>query len=139
MREQPKGGVRLAGLVLALLGALTWGATSPFGLVLCWEWLRDPSRTRGLRRWDWVGLVIAAPGTAFFVFLSVALSDYFPGEVVNFAMLIAGYWVGFGVWLLVRSRTRWRELRRSTNCCSWGVRAVSAQLVIVKSPQKNGH
>lgn len=112
MREERDGGGQLAGLVLALLGALTYGATSPFGLVLCAEWLCDPRRERNLRHWDWVGLVLAVPGTAYFVWLSVALFDYAPGGT-SFAGMIAAYWVGFGVWLLVRSRTRWRELRRS--------------------------
>ena len=110
MGEQPKGGARLAGLVLAVLGALTYGATSAFGLVLCAEWLCDPSRPRGLRRWDWVGLALAVPGVAFFLWLSVGLFDYAPGGK-SFAPLITGYWTGFGVWLLVRSRTRWRRLR----------------------------
>lgn len=106
MGTQTKEGERLAGLVLALLGAITYGATSPFGLVLCGEWLCDPNRARGLRRWDWVGLVLAIPGTAFFIWLSVGLFDNAP-----LAWMIAGYWGSFALWLRGRSRTRWRELR----------------------------
>jgi len=109
MEEQPKGGAKLAGVVLALLGLLTYGATSAFGFVLCAEWLRDPARPPQLRRWDWIGLVLAVPGVPYIILMSVALFDYAPGGS-SFAPLIAGYWAGFAVWLLVRSRTRWREL-----------------------------
>lgn len=112
MGGQPKEGVRLAGLVLALLGALTYGSTSAFGLVLCAEWLCDPSRPPRLRRWDGVGLALAVPGVVFFLGLSVCLFDYAPGGT-SFAPLIAGYWAGFLAWLLFRSRTRWRRLRHA--------------------------
>lgn len=100
-RGYPTGEARLAGLVLALLGVLTYGATSAFGLVLCAEWLRDPARPASLRTWDRVGLVFAVPGVAYFVWLSVALFDYAPGGV-SFAPMIVTYWVGFVVWLLAR-------------------------------------
>jgi hypothetical protein len=100
-------------LVLAVVGALTYGATSAFGLVLCAEWLRDPDRPPPLRQWDWIGLILAVPGTAYFLLLSVGLFTYSPGGT-SFTPLITGYWVGFGVWLLVRSRTRWRELGRQS-------------------------
>jgi len=110
MAEQATDRVRLAGLVLAGLGVLTYGGTSAFGLVLCVEWLCDPNRARRLRLWDWVGLVLAVPGAAFFILFSIGLFDYAPGGTIG---PIPVYWVGFGVWLLVRSRTRWRGLRES--------------------------
>lgn len=112
MGEQARGGARLAGLVLAVLGVVTYGSTSAFGLVLCVEWLWDRSRKPSLRRWDWVGCVLAVPGTAFFLWVSMGLFGYAPGGT-NFAAMITAYWVGFGVWLLVRARTRWSELRRA--------------------------
>jgi hypothetical protein len=98
--------------VLALLGGITYGATSALGLVLCAEWQLASNRPPSLRLWDQVGLVLAIPGVAFFVWLSIGLFDYAPAGQ-SFAPMIASYWVGFGVWLVVRSRTRWGELRRS--------------------------
>jgi threonine/homoserine efflux transporter RhtA len=109
MREKQEGSARLAGLMLALIGVFTYGSTSPFGLVLCCEWLCDPNRTRSLRRWDWLGLVLAMPGTLFFVVLSVGLFTYAPGGF-SFAGMIGGYWLGFLIWSRRRSRTRWSEL-----------------------------
>lgn len=103
MSASPSRNPRLAGLVLALLGAITYGATSAFGLVLCVEWLRDPSRPAHLRRWDWVGLVLAIPGVAFFVWLSISLFDYAPGGT-SFAAMIAGYWAFFLAWAFFRRR-----------------------------------
>ncbi|WP_439622745.1 hypothetical protein [Gemmata sp.] len=107
-----KPGTQLAGLVLALLGAFTYGATSAFGLVLCAEWLLDPRRPAHLRRWDAVGAVLAVPGVLFFAWLSVAMFDYKPGGK-PMGVLIAAYWAAFAWWLTVRYRTRWRHLRRS--------------------------
>ncbi len=104
------GGGKRAGLVLAVLGAVTYGATSAFGLVLCAEWLCDPDRDERSRRWDWVGAGLAVPGLLFFAALTVGMGGYAPGGT-PVAPLLAGYWAGFGVWLLVRSRTRWRRLR----------------------------
>lgn len=106
---------KLADLVLAILGALTMGATSPFALVLSLEWLFDPSRIGWPRRLDWIALVLSIPGTAFFVWLSIGLFDYAPGGA-SFALMLSSYWLAFAIWLLVRVRTRWREvqaLRRS--------------------------
>lgn len=101
---------QLAGLVLSLLGVLTYGATSPFGLVLCVEWLIDPRRPAPLRRWDAVGALLAAPGVLFFAWLSVAMFDYAPGGK-SMGVLIAAYWVTFAWWLTVRARTRWPGIR----------------------------
>jgi hypothetical protein len=105
MTDKSEKGAQLAGLVLAVLGVLTYGATSPFGLVLCAEWIRDPARSLRLRVWDWVGLILAIPGTAFFLWLSVSMFDYAPGGA-SFGAMVAGYWVAFLVWLLVRMRVR---------------------------------
>jgi drug/metabolite transporter superfamily protein YnfA len=110
--EAAKRNPQLAGLVLALLGLVTYGATSPFGLVLSAEWLADPARPRTLRRWDWLGAGLALPGTAYFVLLSVQLRAYAPGGT-SVTPMIVGYWAGFAVWLWVRSRTRWRGLREA--------------------------
>lgn len=98
---------QLAGLVLALLGLPTWGATSPFGLVLCVEWLLDPRRPAHLRRWDAVGAVLAVPGVLFFVWLSAVMLDHPAGG------LVAAYWLGFAWWLTLRARTRWPGIRKS--------------------------
>ena len=100
---------QLAGLVLALLGLPTWGATSPFGLVLCVEWLLDPQRPAHLRRWDAAGAVLAVPGVLFFVWLS---AEHFGGRERG---LVAAYWLGFAWWLTVRARTRWPGIRASRN------------------------
>ena len=111
--ERPEH-TRQAGLVLALLGPLVYGSTSPFALVLSAEWLRDPNRPPRLRGRDRLGVLLALPGTALFVLVCVAMWDYPLGRPVM-APLIAVYWLGFGMWLLVRSRTRWRGIaaRRS--------------------------
>ncbi len=110
MANAAKRNPRLAGLVLALLGLATYGATSPFGLVLSAEWLADPTRPRPLRRWDWLGGGLALPGTAYFLLLSVKMRDYAPGGT-SVAPMLVSYWGGFAVWLWFRSRTRWRGLR----------------------------
>ena len=60
--EQPKPRSQLAGLVLALLGVVTYGATSAFGMVLCLEWLYDPKRALQLRQWDLIGFVLVPQG-----------------------------------------------------------------------------
>jgi hypothetical protein len=103
---------QLAGLVLALLGALTYGATSAFGLVLCAEWLLDPRRPDHLRRWDAIGALLAVPGVLFFAWLSVAMFDYSPAGK-SMGVLVSAYWVSFAWWLTVRYRTRWRGIRDS--------------------------
>lgn len=107
------GKPRMAGLVLAVAGPFTHGSTSPFAFVLCAEWLLDPSRAARRRRWDWVGLVLSIPGIAWFALMSVAMWFYDPIGNGTYAVrpLIAGYWCGFGGWLLIRSQTRWRWLR----------------------------
>ncbi|VTU00486.1 unnamed protein product [Gemmataceae bacterium] len=87
--------------MLAVLGAVTFGSTSAFGLVLCVEWLLDPRRPDGLRRWDAVGALLAVPGVLFFVWLS---AEHFGGRERE---MIAAYWGSFAVWLLFRAWTRW--------------------------------
>jgi len=107
---QPKARSQLAGLVLALLGLLTYGATSAFGLVLCLEWLYDPSRSRKLREWDLIGFYLSIPGVLFFVWLSVEHFEY-PPRGRSLTGMIVAYWGGFAIWLWFRSITRWRALR----------------------------
>lgn len=56
---------RLAGLVMALLGPLTYGTTSPFGLLLSAEKLREPGRPRGLKAvtgsaWSWAARAVCS-------------------------------------------------------------------------------
>lgn len=97
---------RQAGLVLALLGPLVYGSTSPFALVLCVEWLLDPARPARLRWRDRLGVFLALPGAVVFVLVCVAMWGYPLGEPLM-ARLIVAYGCVFGVWLLVRSRTRW--------------------------------
>lgn len=110
MQQQQSGGAKLAGVVLAFLGFVTYGATSPFALVLCIEWLKDSRPAPHHRLWDWIGLVLAVPGTAIFVWMSVGFFDYAPGGM-DFAWMIIAYWLSFLIWLVLRARTRWRELQ----------------------------
>ena len=100
---------KLAGLVLGLMGCFSYGATSPFGLVLNAEWIRDPDRRTELRSWDIFGLVLCIPGTAYFLFFTIALFDYSPGGG-GFGPMLSIYWIAFVIWLGVRLKTRWRDI-----------------------------
>lgn len=53
---------RLAGLVMAILGVITYGTTSPFGVMLCAEKMYEKDRPKGLRICDWIGLILSVPG-----------------------------------------------------------------------------
>lgn len=102
---------QLAGLVLGLLGCFTYGSTSPFGLVLNGEWIRDPDRRASLRGFDIFGLVLCIPGRLFFLYFSVAMFTYSPGGN-GFAPMILIYWLAFAIWLLIRKKTRWLDITR---------------------------
>lgn len=105
MTTGPREPDKLAGFVLAMLGLVMFGSTSPFGLVLCWEWLRDPTRRADLRRFDAVGFVLAIPGAAFWAYLSYWFSLYYMGGTPEpFAL----YWWVFASWTVVR----WRRIFR---------------------------
>lgn len=110
--EKQRG--QLAGTVLALLGIVTYGATSQFGLVLSLEWIRDPRRDSDFRLFDWMGVIVGLPGTMYFLYFTAMMFDYAPGGQ-SFGSLLLGYWAMFGLWIMYRRRTRWVEIQRYRN------------------------
>jgi hypothetical protein len=70
------GGARLAGFVMGVLGAMTYGTTSPFGLMLSAEKMWEKGRGPGLRMCDWIGIVLSVPGCFYLPFFLIAMWDY---------------------------------------------------------------
>ncbi len=99
----PKTNPQLAGLVLAALGILTYGATSPYGLILSVEWLRDTNRDWMLRKFDWLGVILGVPGTLYFMNFSYTMGNYAPGGQ-SFGTLIWLNWAGVFLTMLLRRK-----------------------------------
>jgi hypothetical protein len=87
-------GLRLAGLVFAVLGLFTYGTCSPFGLLLSAEKLREPDRPRGLLVCDWAGVVLSVPGCLFLpLFLGFAWGYFLigPAPVLAYLAFLLGW------------------------------------------------
>jgi len=101
-----KGG-RLAGVVMAILGFLTYATTSPFGLVLSAEKLFESDRPSGLRSLDWGGVIFGGAGTLIlpaFLYGMWTYSLIGPWPVCWYLMFLSG-------WVLYRKRVVWPTLR----------------------------
>jgi hypothetical protein len=88
------GGARLAGLVMGVLGTLTYGTTSPFGLMLSAEKMWETDRNRTLRVCDWIGIVLSVPGCLFLPFFLVSMWGYSligPGPVLMYLAFLMGW------------------------------------------------
>lgn len=98
-------GVKLAGLVMAVLGAFTYATTSPFGLMLSAEKLWWRHRPFGLRLADYTGVVLGGAGTLLLPVVLVGMWTYSligPQPVLLYLAFLAGW-----TWHRVRVVWQW--------------------------------
>jgi hypothetical protein len=103
--DRHRHGAKLAGFVLAVLGVITYGTTSPFGLMLSAEKMGWRNRSPGLRTADWVGVVLGGLGTLFLPVFLVGMWNYSlvgPQPVLLYLAFLAGW-----TWHRVRVVWRW--------------------------------
>jgi hypothetical protein len=101
---------RLAGFVMGVLTFFTYATTSPFGVVLCYEKLREPKRGEFAKWADRVGLGLSLAGCLYLGPFLVSMFNYSligPQPVMTYVVFVI-------IWTWYRVRVVWPRRGQAT-------------------------